>query len=471
MPAVALVMLYLLLAGLYVYLAMWRYAIFRAGVDDCIFTQIVNGAFAGFSTTFEGSVNHFLVHFSPILYVAFPFVKLFDGTRGLIVLQCLLTAAIVFPIWGLAASRFPRWIAFAVTAIAATYPALSAEAVGDFHELAFAPPLAATLVWAIDRRLRGVAIATAVALTLVKEDQFVALGFIGVVVALMNPQDRRMRSCGLWISGIGVGAAILYFVVVRPLIDPHFHYFSLHYYEWWRQPPATAGLIGPFSPVRFQYLFAILFPLALLPLTSRYLLFALPGLAEVLLSRETITMGLGTHYTAAWSGYLLCAFVDGAAVVYRRRQPAGTAVLLLALVASLWTSRYYSPINPAFALYRRPMPADRIRERELNALPRTARIGTGAWVIGHLGMYPHATIAMFDGASYLVFDAFTDPAYWRSIDRANVERFIRSRGYSEMYSGAGIVVLAKRNAAFPRPARRPAKSGVRRPDPRSARDT
>lgn len=457
MPAIALAMLYLFLAGVYLYLAMWRYAIFRAGVDDYVFTQIVNGAFGGFSTTLEGSVNHFLVHFSPILYVAFPFVKLFDGTRGLIVLQCLLTAAIVFPIWGLAASRFPRWVAFAVTVVAATYPVLSAEAVGDFHENAFTPVLAATLMWAVDRRLRGAAIATAVALALVKEDQFVALAFIGVVVALMNRQDRGMRTCGLWISGIGVGAAILYFVVVRPLIDPHFHYFSLHYYDWWRQPPTTAEFIGPFSPVRFQYLFAILLPLAFLPVVSRYALFALPGLAEVLLSRETTTMGLGAHYTATWSGYLLGAFVDGAAVVYRRRQPAGTAALLVALLASLWTSRYYSPINPSFALYRRPMPEDRIRERELNELPRTARIGTGSWVIGHLGMYPHATIAMFDGAPYLVFDAFTDPAYWKSTDEANVDRFVRIGGYSEIYSGAGIVILAKRNAAFPRPARRPAK--------------
>jgi len=443
MPAVALAALYLLLAGIYVYLAMWRYAIFRAGVDDFMFTQIVNGAFAGLSTTMEGSVNHFLVHFSPVLYLAFPFVKLFDGARGLIVLQCLLSAAILFPIWGLAASRFPRWLAFAVTVIAATYPVLSAEAVGDFHELAFAPALAATLVWAVDRKRRGVALAAAIALALVKEDQFVSLAFIGLIVALMNRQDRTMRSCGLWICGIGIGAAVFYFAILRPLIDPHFHYFSLHYYEWWRQPSTTAGFANPVSLVRLQYLFAILLPLAFLPLASRYMLFAVPGLAEVLLSHEAITMVLGTQYTAVWSGYLLAAFVDGSSFLYRRWQTVGIGALAAALAASVWTSRYNSPINPNFALYRRPAPADRIRETELNSLPRTATIGTGAWVIGHLGMYPNATIAMFDGAPYLVFDAFTDPAYWASTDRANVDRFIKSGAYHQVYNGAGIVVLKK----------------------------
>ena len=457
MIGVALVALYLLLAGVYLYLAMWRYAIFRAGVDDFMFTQIANSSSTTFSTTFEGSVNHFLVHFSPILYLAVPFVKIFGGAHGLIVLQCLLTAAIIFPIWGLAASRFPKWLAFGVTVIAATYPVLSAEAVGDFHELAFAPVLAATLVWAVDRRFRRIAVATAVALALVKEDQFVALVFIGLVVAVMNRQDRPMRSCGLWISGIGIGAAAFYFVMLRPLIDPHFQYFALHYYEWWRHPQTTAEFADPFSPVRLQYVFTILLPLAFLPLASRYIFFALPGLAEVLLSHEAITMVLGTQYTATWSGYLLCAFVDGAAVVYRRWQMAGAGALVVALAASVWTSRYNSPINPNFALYRRPAPADRIRAAELNRLPRTARIGTGPWVLGHLGMYPNATVAMFDGAPYLVFDAFTDPAYWNSTDKANVERLIRSGAYREIYNGAGIVVLAKQNAAFPPPSRRRAR--------------
>lgn len=457
MPAFALMVLYVLLAGVYLYLALWRYAIFRAGVDDFMFTQIVSSASTTFSTTFEGSVNHFLVHFSPILYLAYPFVELFDGARGLIVLQCLLTAAIVFPIWGLAASRFPKWLALGVTVIAAAYPVLSAEAVGDFHELAFTPLLAATLVWAIDRKRRRIAVAAAVALALVKEDQFVALAFIGIVVALMNRHDRQMRTCGLWIFGIGIGAAVFYFAILRPLIDPHFHYFALHYYEWWRQPSTNAGFANVLSPLRGQYLFAILLPLAFLPLTSRYVLFALPGLAEVLLSHEAITMVLGTQYTATWSAYLLCAFVDGASVLYRRRQAAGVGALLVALAASIWTSRYDSPINPGFALYRRPAPADKIRERQLNSLPRDARIGTGAWVIGHLGMYPNATIAMFDGAAYLVFDAFTDPAYWQSIDKANVARFVRSGAYREIYNGAGIVVLAKTTSASPQPYRRRAK--------------
>jgi uncharacterized membrane protein len=437
------VALFVLLAGVYIILGSWRYNIFRAGVDDCIFTQVANSLLTGFSSTIEGSVNHLLVHFSPILAIATPFVKVFDGARGLIVLQCLLAAATIFPLWSMAASRLPKWLAFATTLVAATYPPLSAAAVGDFHELAFSPPLAAALVWAVDRKAWRIAIAAAVALATVKEDQFITLAFIGLTVAGMGRSDRAVRRCGLWIAAIGAIAAAVYFGAVRPLIDPHFPYFSLHFYEWWRFPTTTAGFAGPSSPLRAQYLTGALLPLAFLPLLSRYALFALPGLAEVLLSHEGVTMSLGAHYTATWSGYLLCAFVDGAAQLYQRRPLAAKGALAFALVASLWTSRYHSPIDPVFALYREPNAADGIRERELLALPRDASLGSGPWVLPHVAMNPRATVAMTEGEQYLVFDHFTDPSYWIATDRPTIQRLTKSRAYEQVYAGAGIVVLRR----------------------------
>jgi uncharacterized membrane protein len=425
---------------------MWRYAIFRAGVDDLIFTQVINGTFTGFSATLEGSVNHLLIHFSPILVVGFPFVRILNGAPGLILLQSLLTAATIVPLWGLAVARFPRWVAFATTLIAATYPPLSGEAVGDFHELAFTPPLAATLVWAIDRRSWRVAIAAAALLATVKEDQFVALVFIGLVISALGRQDRQMRACGFWIAAIGAIAAVFYFGALRPLIDPHFSYFSLHYYEWWRFPATPNGFAGPLSVLRPQYLLAILLPLAFLPLGSRYMLFAIPGLTEVLGSHEAITMSLAMHYTATWCPYVLCAFVDGASNLYQRSTLAAQGALCFALAASIWTSSYFSPIDPGFALYRQVTLSDRTREHVLAALPRTASIGTGGWVIGHLGMHPHATIAMSD-QDYLVFDAFTDPAYWSATDEAKVARLVKNDAYVKVYDGAGIVVLKRRRGS------------------------
>jgi len=101
-----------------------------------------------------------------------------------------------------------------------------------------------------------------------------------------------------------------------------------------------------------------------------------------------------------------------------------------------------SPIDPAFALYRGLTPDDRIREENLAKPPRGASIGTGGWIIGHLGMNPHATIAMSDQA-FLVFDAFTDPAYWHNRDAARVSGLIASGRYRQLSHAAGLIVLAR----------------------------
>ncbi|HYL28142.1 MAG TPA: DUF2079 domain-containing protein, partial [Candidatus Nitrosotalea sp.] len=355
----------------------------------------------------------------------------------------LLIAATIIPLWGIAAARLPKWLAFATTLVAATYPPLSSEAIGDFHELAFAPPLAATIVWAIDRKAWRIAVLAAAVLATVKEDQFVSLAFVGLVTAIIGRKDRQMCWCGVWIAAIAVGAAIFYFGILRPAIDPHFPYFSLDFYQWGRVLSSPAGFAELSSPLRAQYLFAVLLPLAFLPLGSRYVLFAIPGLVEVLSSHEAITILVGAHYTANWSGYLLAAFVDGTSNVYRRAGGLAQLALTIAFVASVWTSAKFSPVNPQFALYRQPAESDRARERELNSLPRTASVGTGGFILAHLGMNPHSTIAMSD-QDYLVFDAFSDPQSWRNSDAAKVAQLVSTGAYAKVFDGDGIVVLKRR---------------------------
>ena len=101
------------------------------------------------------------------------------------------------------------------------------------------------------------------------------------------------------------------------------------------------------------------------------MLFAIPGLAEVLLSHEAITMSLAMHYTATWSGYVLCAFADGLAVTFSRSRAASEVALLVAFVASILTSRYASPIDPAFALYRVLRPKTGSEKRAWPSFPET----------------------------------------------------------------------------------------------------
>ena len=54
-------------AAVFVWIVQWRYAIFRNEVDLGIFSQVIASTGAGFSSTAEGSVNHLLVHWSPMI--------------------------------------------------------------------------------------------------------------------------------------------------------------------------------------------------------------------------------------------------------------------------------------------------------------------------------------------------------------------------------------------------------------------
>ena len=96
--------LFLALASTLCIIVHWRYAIFRNDVDLGIFTQVIAGLGRGFSSTAEGGVNHLLVHWSPIVATAWPFVRAF-GPVGLEYLQAILVAAVIFPIWGLARAQ------------------------------------------------------------------------------------------------------------------------------------------------------------------------------------------------------------------------------------------------------------------------------------------------------------------------------------------------------------------------------
>ncbi len=134
--------------------------------------------------------------------MAWPFLRAF-GPVGLEYFQAILVAAVLFPIWGLARARFSPPAAFALVAVAALYPILWANGVGDFHEMAFVPLLSAELVYALDRRRWIMSIAMALLLCCTKEDQFVVLAANGLLFTAMA-NDAQAKRVGWVISGLAV---------------------------------------------------------------------------------------------------------------------------------------------------------------------------------------------------------------------------------------------------------------------------
>jgi|GEM_PF-855229 len=419
----------------------WRYAIFRNGVDLGIFAQVVGALGRGFSSTAEGGVNHLLVHWSPIVAAAWPFVRVF-GPVGLEYAQAILAAAIVFPIWGLARARFSAPVAFAVTAVAATYPILCANGVGDFHEMAFVPLLSATLVWALDARRWTASVAVALLLACTKEDQFVVLAANGLLFAATARGDGAQRRVGLTIVGVAAAMSLLYFVILRPALTPHIPYDVSRFYVW--SAGQLRGSGAPWGALlsRLEYVLMVLGPLAFLPCASRYGLFLLAGFAEILASRQPVTLAPGAHYSALLTGYALAAFVDGAARVAAHRARLAGVLVIAAATASLWVTIFASPMEYWYYLYRRPNAHDALLERTLRELSPRADVGAEDEIFAHLALDPNASID-FARQRWFVYDRTHFSQRWQTVDEPSVRRAVQRGDYAVSSDVDGVVVLKR----------------------------
>jgi uncharacterized membrane protein len=437
--AVCVAILCVIVAAALITIVQWRYTIFRNDVDLGIFTQVIASTGGGFSSTAEGGVNHLLVHWSPIVVLAWPFLLAF-GPLGLEIVQALLLAATLIPIWGLARARFSPGVALAVVAVAAIYPMLCANAVSDFHEMAFVPLLSATFVYALDRRTWWLGIASALLLACTKEDQFVVLAFNGALCLAFARRDVALRRYGSLVIAIGIVGALLYFGVVRNVLQPHLAY-TLRFFDW-SGSPASPGALPALVDARALYAVAILAPLAFLPCVSRYGLFLIPGFAGIFVAHEPVVLLLGTHYNALLTGYALCAFVDGASNVAALKPRVAFVAVAAAALISVWITIYASPMEYWYYLYRRPNAHDAALERALQSLPRDADVGSEDEIFSHLGLDPNASIDM-NGQEWFVYDRTHYSVRWHDIDEPSVRQLVARKVYTVARDRDGIVVLRR----------------------------
>ncbi|HUA10125.1 MAG TPA: DUF2079 domain-containing protein [Candidatus Acidoferrales bacterium] len=423
------------------WLGLWKFAIYRADVDDGIFTQVLLSFGHGFSSTVEGGVNHLSVHFSPILFLLVPLVRAVGDARALIVAQALLCALVAIPVYAIARRRVGAAPSVLIAAIALCYPPLWALAFTDFHEAAFVPVLAATLAWALDAGKRRAAFFSALALCCTKEDQFVIVGAIGIIAALVWRSDRGRVQLGLTLSALAAGMAVLYFLVLRPLFFPGVPYWSLHFYNWTFTGGSPLGYAPLASPIRVLYLFWAFAPLLFIPLRSRLALLAIPGFIEVLASHEAITISLGTHYVAAWMGYVLAAFAAGCAELVLARDRWRRAIVAAAPIACALTLFFNDPMARWYFLYRTPNEHDAALGSLLRSLPRDVTIGADDEIFAHLANRREASIGLAN-QRFLVFDADYDSERWK-IGDPRVRALLQAGTYRKLYERDGAVVLAR----------------------------
>src|SRR5215471_1078993 len=282
-------------------------------------------------------------HFQPIVGLLAPFFRIFPTPETLLVAQALLTAASVIPVCRAAQELLGVWASRGIGLAYAFSWGLQQMVTFDFHEIAFAVPLLAFSLSALVRRRLRAAVAWALPLVFVKEDQGFTVAAIGLVIAGYGLAVLRARRRGkpapvrgwdvgpqqepaAWIRA-GVLLAVwglAWSVLAIAVIVPHFN--PAHAYPYWYD----GGVVGPSGHLsgtglahqltqaaheKLWTTFLILLPVAFLALRSPVALIAVPSLALRFISTNSYFWGTGWHYNATVMPIVFLAAVDGMAAL------------------------------------------------------------------------------------------------------------------------------------------------------------
>ncbi len=466
--------IFALIAAVYAVFAVTCYAQYRtAGYDLGIFDQAVR-AYAHLAppvATLKGDGYDVLGdHFDPIVALWAPLYWWWDDVRMLLVGQAVVVAAAVFPVHRFVSRRVGAPWSFLLTAgFALGWPVQSLVNF-DVHEVAFAVPLLAWAVDALDRRSDRELLVVVGLLLLVREDMGLVVAVLGLI--------RAARAGRRWRGAVLVAGGLVTFVLVTAVLMPHLApagsavRLRLQYSQLGSGPGgillgalrnpwhALSLLVTP--PVKVGTLLALLAPLAFLPLGSPYALLAVPLLAWRFLSDRPLTWQTGFHYDAPVWTVLVLAAVDAwgrrplRRVPWARWGPPAVAVLLVgAVLVGPWVAPAVFPLR---RLVDGEAFASSSTARDMSAAIAVVPAGTCVvaddYVADHLTHTNRVTVAGVSRhqADFYVLDLAQTPSVGTPVARTTPHALAdaAARGFTEVFRSGSIVVL--RSPAYAGPA-------------------
>jgi len=441
------------------------------GYDMGIFFQAVRhyAHFQAPIVTIKGDgFNLFADHFHPIIALWAPLLWLWDNARALVIGQALVVAAAAWPVWRYARRHLEgaAWPRVATALVLLGWPVWTLVSF-DVHEIAFAVPLLAWAIDALDRRSARGLLAAGGWLLLVREDMGALVAVMGFVWLAWHGPGRRTRSD--WAVGLGlVAGGVAAFALVTGVLIPN---VAPDGYQYWDYPALGDGpggaLLGVlrrpwrvvallFWPaVKAQTWVVLLAPWAFLPLRSPYVLLAAPIMAERMLSARENLWGLFFHYNAPVWIVLGLAAVDA----YRRLSPDWRAPARLGAFFAAIASALYALFTVVGATLALPASEPGWRDRA----PAIASVPPDTCVVSD-SRFAAAFVATnrvtLPGVSRLRQDfAVLDVVHGYDAPAASVQTSQEAyaaalaAGFREVGRFGGIVVLQAPDYAGPDPAR------------------
>lgn len=188
--------------------------------DFGIFSQMFhNMKETGLPTTTverDGALSHFAVHVSPIYYLMLPFYWAFPSPVTLQILQAVVLASAVIPMWLIGKQRGLSGVKRTLLcALVLFIPTTGGGTSYDLHENCFLLPLVLWLMYAFDRRSILLTLLFAVLTLAVKEDAAVYVAVAAIYVIVRTAVNYDKKSLKDMVLGFAVlGMSLVWFFLV-----------------------------------------------------------------------------------------------------------------------------------------------------------------------------------------------------------------------------------------------------------------
>ncbi|MFL5628540.1 MAG: DUF2079 domain-containing protein [Ktedonobacteraceae bacterium] len=309
--------------------ALLRYDTFKAtafdlGNMDQVLWNTIHGRlfqFTNQAVDWYGPPTRLAVHFEPILLPLSLLYAYHADPRILLVFQTLALASGVLPVFLLTRTYLPEWPILA-SLMATAYllsPAVLGLNIFDFHPIALATPLLLYAVLALTYKRYGWFILACILAASCKEDIPLTVAMLGLFLIWRYKLPRLGIALTL--------GSILWSALAFGVIIPHFYPGAQHNNFWYRyeslgSSPADAIINVVLHPWllfttfitldRVYYLASLLRSTGFLGvLAPEWLLLALPGLAENILSTDPLLYSGAYHYNAAIIPFVMLSAIHG----------------------------------------------------------------------------------------------------------------------------------------------------------------
>jgi uncharacterized membrane protein len=416
-------------------------------------------------------------HFHPVIALWAPLYWIWDDPRMLLLAQAALVAASVVPVVSFCARRFGGRRALLLgLAYGLSWP-LQRMIQFDVHEIAFAVPLIAVVIDALDRRAYRLLVPACAVLLLVREDMGAFVLVVGVLVGLRRPTGRRSLLLGLGIAALGVAGYRFAIAVVIP------YFAGGAGFVYWTFPALGPDLpsalrytLGhPWSVLRLMVvpwvkartLLLLGLPTLYLGLGSRYLLLGLPFVAQRMLNSRTLLWTTNFHYSSVLAPILVMAAADTLRRVLdrtllHRPEPAmtparrvgdawvvwclGAVAVGMAVqagdypVSRIWTPAFWVPSARAEAI-----------SQVLPLIPPDVCIEAENTIAPHLTRTDYVTRIgrSNDLATWMVLDLSRRDTGWEGFAPAAALRLAQGRGFTVVVQRDVIVLLHRPSPVAP----------------------